>query len=247
MGQVKGRVMGSKAKLWGNGCFELMTLSVDTLMSDGGKLAGKVFDKNGILVVQKENVGTGKSTPLNDILNAVSSNGRSLHYLQKASFTGSNFRPLHTSFADEGKPGRYLAIRVSVPVTMQATDGFKVAYDLMNNCPDVAEYLIFHHLDYCRPGSMDVITHHPIIKCDVNRNVTQIIFDNTKRSPPSNIHESSHFYRNLKQFYSAIYQAENMVEFDILPGETLVVDNHRVLLGNTASVSRGEELEYFAQ
>lgn len=114
-------------------------------------------------------------------------------------------------------------------------DGYALARDLQDDDPDAFDLLSQTNVAFRSPYDEHFITHAPVVSVDRQYRVSGIRFDEAARAPldiePRLVDP---YYRALISFTKEVSSPARTVQIGLQPGQALVVDNHRVLIGRAA-------------
>lgn len=115
-------------------------------------------------------------------------------------------------------------------------DGHSLARELQDNDPDAFDLLSQTIVPFRSPDDEHFIAHAPVLSVDRQYRVSGIRFDEAARAPldiePRLVDA---YYRALIGFTNEISSPSRAVQIALEPGQALVVDNHRVLIGRGAA------------
>lgn len=114
-------------------------------------------------------------------------------------------------------------------------DGFAIAADLQDEDPDVFDTLSETSISFRQHGpNADLVAHGPIISLDRDYEISGIRFDESAIAPldldPGMVGD---YYRALITFTAEVSNPVRAILVRLAPGEVLVVDNHRMLRGES--------------
>lgn len=115
-------------------------------------------------------------------------------------------------------------------------DGYAVAHELQDSDPDAFDLLSQTNVRFRSPDDEHFIAHAPVLSVDRQYRVSGIRLDEAARAPlaiePRLIDA---YYRALVGFTNELSSPSRAVQLALEPGQALVVDNHRVLIGRAAA------------
>ncbi|XP_063962976.1 gamma-butyrobetaine dioxygenase-like [Lytechinus pictus] len=117
-------------------------------------------------------------------------------------------------------------------------DGFKVAEDIMKSSPDSYDVLTKQILEFYDTGTDSVgeyfqHSRHSVLRLNGKNKVDQVTFSDHGRSAMTRmqVDDVIKTYKALSSFTARLYAPENVFEYKMKDGETLIMDNYRVLHG----------------
>ena len=114
-------------------------------------------------------------------------------------------------------------------------DGFKVASYLKDNNPDFFEILTKIKVKF-KFTDKDVVLENDgqLIELDEKKNLKQVRFNTRLDYVPILKKEELDLYYRARRKISALYNSEKFrIEFKLIPGDLMMMDNHRLLHGRT--------------
>ncbi|KAM3877107.1 gamma-butyrobetaine dioxygenase [Diretmus argenteus] len=130
----------------------------------------------------------------------------------------------------------------------EVVDGFHMAEQLQREDPDAFQTLTSVRVDFTDMGTdycdFMVQSKNRIIDVDSEGRLARINFNNATRDSVLDLplHQVQPFYRALKAYVDIMNRPENVVTYQMQPGDLVTFDNWRVLHGRRSYISNPDKL-----